>query len=78
MPIVLTDTQEMLRDSAMTFLQENAPISALRTLRDTRDPVGFSRELWQRCAALGFAGVMIDESYGGSGLGAVPCSGPPC
>jgi len=71
MPIVLTDTQEMLRDSAMTFLQENAPISALRTLRDTRDPVGFSRELWQRCAALGFAGVMIDESYGGSGLGAV-------
>ncbi|MCY1282231.1 Acyl-CoA dehydrogenase [compost metagenome] len=71
MPIVLTDTQEMLRDSAMTFLQENAPISALRKLRDTRDPVGFSRELWQRCAALGFAGVMIDEAYGGSGLGAV-------
>lgn len=71
MPIVLTDTQEMLRDSAMTFLQENAPISALRTLRDNRDPVGFSRELWQGCAALGFAGVMIDEAYGGSGLGAV-------
>lgn len=71
MPIVLTDTQEMLRDSAMTFLQENAPISALRTLRDSRDPVGFSRELWQRCAALGFAGVMIGEAYGGSGLGAV-------
>ncbi|WP_349605796.1 acyl-CoA dehydrogenase family protein [Cupriavidus sp. DF5525] len=71
MPIVFNDTQEMLRDSAMTFLRENALISTLRTLRDTHDPTGFSRELWQRCAALGFAGVLIDEQYGGSGLGTV-------
>jgi acyl-CoA dehydrogenase len=33
MPIVFDDTQEMLRDSA-AFLKDNAPISALRTLRD--------------------------------------------
>lgn len=71
MPIVFDDTQEMLRDSALAFLKDNAPISALRTLRDTHDPVGFSRDLWRQAAELGFTGVLIDEAYGGSGLGVV-------
>jgi len=71
MPIVLNQTQEMLRDSALTFLRESAPISALRTLRDTRDETGFSRALWQQFAELGFAGVLVPEQYGGSGLGVV-------
>jgi alkylation response protein AidB-like acyl-CoA dehydrogenase len=71
MPIVLNETQDMLRDSALSFLRESAPISALRTLRDTRDETGFSRALWQQFAELGFAGVLVPEQYGGSGLGAV-------
>ncbi len=71
MAIVLNDTQDMLRDSALTFLRENAPISALRAMRDSGDPVGFSRELWQRFADLGLAGVLVPEAYGGSGLGVV-------
>jgi alkylation response protein AidB-like acyl-CoA dehydrogenase len=71
MPIVLNETQDMLRDSALSFLRESAPISALRTLRDTHDETGFSRALWQQFAELGFAGVLVPEPYGGSGLGAV-------
>ncbi len=71
MAIVLNDTQDMLRDSALTFLRENAPISALRAMRDSGDPIGFSRELWQRFADLGLAGVLVPEAYGGSGLGVV-------
>ncbi len=71
MAIVLNDTQDMLRDSALTFLRENAPISALRAMRDSGDPTGFSRELWQRFADLGLAGVLVPEAYGGSGLGVV-------
>ncbi|ALD92488.1 acyl-CoA dehydrogenase [Cupriavidus gilardii CR3] len=71
MAIVLNDTQDMLRDNALTFLRENAPISALRAMRDSGDPVGFSRELWQRFADLGLAGVLVPEAYGGSGLGVV-------
>lgn len=71
MAIVLNDTQDMLRDSALTFLRENAPISSLRAMRDSGDPIGFSRELWQRFAELGLAGVLVPEVYGGSGLGVV-------
>ncbi|NSX02837.1 acyl-CoA dehydrogenase family protein [Cupriavidus gilardii] len=71
MAIVLNDTQDMLRDSALTFLRENAPITALRAMRDSGDPIGFSRELWQRFADLGLAGVLVPEAYGGSGLGVV-------
>ena len=62
MPIVFDDTQEMLRDSALAFLKDNAPISALRTLRDTHDPVGFSRDLWRQATELGFTGVLIDRA----------------
>jgi len=71
MAIVLNDTQEMLRDSVLAFLRESAPISTLRKLRDARDATGFSRELWAEFAGLGFAGVLIPEQYGGSGLGVV-------
>lgn len=71
MAIVLNETQEMLRDSALAFLKERAPIAALRKLRDARDATGFSRELWAGFAELGFAGVLVPEQYGGSGLGAV-------
>lgn len=71
MAIVLNQTQEMLRGSALAFLRESSPISMLRQLRDTRDKTGFSPALWKEFAELGFAGVLIPEQYGGSGLGAV-------
>ncbi|MBY4895903.1 acyl-CoA dehydrogenase family protein [Cupriavidus sp. AU9028] len=71
MAIVLTDTQQMLRDSALTFLRENAPIRALRAMRDAGDETGFSRALWQGFADLGLAGVLVPERWGGSELGAV-------
>ncbi|HJV85191.1 MAG TPA: acyl-CoA dehydrogenase family protein [Noviherbaspirillum sp.] len=71
MAIALNQEQEMLRDSAMVFLRENAPVSQLRKLRDSRDETGFSRELWQSFADMGFTGVLIPEAYGGLGLGQV-------
>ncbi len=43
MTLLLTEEQEMLRDSARDFLRENAPVSQLRKLRDSHDPAGFSR-----------------------------------
>ncbi|MGE8369240.1 acyl-CoA dehydrogenase family protein [Cupriavidus sp.] len=71
MAIVLNQTQEMLRDSALAFLRESAPVAMLRKLRDTRDETGFSIQLWKDFAGLGFAGVLIPEQYGGSELGVV-------
>ena len=71
MPLILTEEQTMLQDAADGFLSENAPIAHLRQLRDSRDPDGVSRDLWRAFGEMGFAGVVIDEADGGSGLGAV-------
>ncbi|MEM8800132.1 MAG: acyl-CoA dehydrogenase [Pseudomonadota bacterium] len=69
MALVLDEEQQMLRDSAMGFLAEHAPVSALRELRDTRDENGFSRALWKTMAEMGWAGILVPESYGGSEFG---------
>jgi len=71
MPLVLTEEQAMLRDSARGMINDNAPVSHLRHLRDTRDATGFSRELWKTFAEMGFSGLLVPEEFGGSGLGCV-------
>ena len=69
MPLILTEEQTLLKEAADGFLNENAPIAHLRKLRDNRDPDGVSRELWRAFGEMGFAGVVIPEEHGGSGLG---------
>lgn len=71
MPLILTEEQAMLRDSAAGFLAKNAPVEHLRRLRDTQDTDGFSRALWREFAEMGFCGILVPESHGGLGLGAV-------
>lgn len=71
MALVLNDEQTMLRDTARSFLADQAPVGALRTLRDSDNADGFSRELWKQFADMGFAGVLIPEEFGGVGLGHV-------
>ncbi len=71
MPLLLTEEQSMLRDSARGLISDKAPVAHLRKLRDERDAAGFSRELWATFAEMGFAGLLIAEEHGGSGLGAV-------
>jgi len=71
MPLVLTEEQEMLRDSARGFLAEKAPVAALRKLRDARDETGFSRDLWKEMAEMGWAGILIGEDHGGADFGFV-------
>lgn len=71
MPLVLTEEQEMLRESARGFLDEKAPVAALRKLRDDRSEDGFDRSLWKEMAEMGWAGIIIDEAHGGSDFGFV-------
>jgi alkylation response protein AidB-like acyl-CoA dehydrogenase len=71
MALVLSEEQSMLRDSARALISDKAPVAHLRQLRDSRDATGFSRELWQEFAQMGFAGLLIPEDFGGSGLGYV-------
>jgi hypothetical protein len=69
MALVLTEEQSMLRDSARGLISDKAPVSHLRHLRDSKDPTGFSKELWHSFAEMGFAGLLVPEEFGGGGLG---------
>jgi acyl-CoA dehydrogenase len=67
--LVLSEDQELLAKTANDFVAEHSPVSRMRKLRDSRDPVGFSRELWKQMAELGWVGIPFPESVGGAGLG---------
>ena len=71
MPLYLTEDQTMLRDTAKPFIADAAPVKHLRTLRDSKDETGFSRDLWSQFAERGFTGIMVPEANGGLGLGHV-------
>ena len=69
MALVLDEQQRLLRDTAREFLAGNAPVAALRKLRDQRDPLGYAPELWQQMAELGWAAIILPEAYGGLDFG---------
>ncbi len=69
MPLTTNEEQQLLRDSARSFLEDNSPVSRMRELRDERDATGFSRALWKAMADLGWLGIHLPEVHGGSGMG---------
>jgi acyl-CoA dehydrogenase len=71
MPLILTDDQQMIRDSAEGFFKDEAPVSQHRSLRDSKDAAGFSRDVWAKMAEMGFAGVLVPEAHGGADMGHV-------
>lgn len=76
MALVFNEEQRFLQDSAREFLNKEAPVEALRELRDTRDSLGYSQDLWRNMVELGWASIILPEAYGGlefgfTGLGVV-------
>ena len=71
MALVINEEQQMLKASARTFLKKEAPVAALRQLRDSKDEMGYSPELWQTMAEMGWTALTIPEAYGGLGFGYV-------
>jgi alkylation response protein AidB-like acyl-CoA dehydrogenase len=66
---VLTEEQIMLRDAAKSWVSEKSPVTAFRKLRDSGNEDGFDRAAWREMAEMGWAGIIIPEEFGGSGLG---------
>jgi len=76
MSLVLSEDQQLLKDSAKAFVDQNAPVSVLRGLRNSKDAQGYDQNLWRQMLELGWAGMAIPEAYGGfefgyGGLGVV-------
>jgi alkylation response protein AidB-like acyl-CoA dehydrogenase len=63
----LTEEQQILRNVARRFLDERAPMSKVRDVMES--PEGFDPDIWSGMAELGWLGLVIDEAYGGVGLG---------
>jgi alkylation response protein AidB-like acyl-CoA dehydrogenase len=70
MTFTLSEEQQLLKDSARDFFREQAPVSRLRKQRDAKKN-GRDPELWRDIAAMGWAGIIIPEEFGGAGLGYV-------
>ena len=70
MSFVLSEDQQMLRDTAMAFARDEMPVTRLRELRDN-GANGVDGETRGKLAELGFFGVLVPEEYDGVGLGMV-------
>ncbi|MGD0144208.1 MAG: acyl-CoA dehydrogenase family protein, partial [Rhizomicrobium sp.] len=65
---VLNEEQTMLRDAAKSWVSEKSPVTAFRKLRDSGNADGFDHAAWREMAEMGWAGILIPEEFGGSGL----------
>ncbi|SHJ81774.1 acyl-CoA dehydrogenase [Shimia gijangensis] len=65
---LLNEEQTMIRDMAAGFLDEKAPVDALRTQRDAGG--GFDAALLKDMAEMGWFGMLLGEDAGGVDMGA--------
>jgi alkylation response protein AidB-like acyl-CoA dehydrogenase len=66
MDFAFSEQQDLLRTSARQFLERECPPDMVRRWSD--DPQRYSPDLWQTMAAFGWMGLVLPETYGGSGL----------
>ena len=65
---VLTEEQAILQDQAKSWVNDESPVSQFRAMRDAGHANGFAPETWRAICDLGWAGILIPEEYGGSGM----------
>ena len=65
----LTETQQVLKNSAREFFSAVCPIAEVRRLMET--DTAYDAGLWQNMAHQGWTGIIFEEEYGGLGLGLV-------
>lgn len=65
MDFSFSEEQEMLRKMARDFLTTECPKDFVRQM--VKDETGYTPDLWQKMADLGWMGLIIPEEYGGTG-----------
>jgi alkylation response protein AidB-like acyl-CoA dehydrogenase len=65
----LSESQEILRDSARKFFAGECPMAEVRRLIET--DTAYDAKLWSKMAEQGYTGFIYPEEYGGAGLGIV-------
>jgi len=64
MDLSLTEPQELLRASARSFVEREAPRHALVAAQ--RDGTRLASELWRKASELGWPGILVPAEHGGS------------
>jgi len=62
-----SEEQAMLLDVAREFCRDKSPIAAVREELET--DTGFDQSVWDEMVSLGWAGISLPESVGGSAMG---------
>src|SRR6516225_4729448 len=65
----LSESQQILKDTARKFFSGECAIAEVRRLMET--DTAYDADLWLKLAAQGFTGIIVPEAYGGMGLGKV-------
>ncbi|HKD78653.1 MAG TPA: acyl-CoA dehydrogenase family protein [Candidatus Angelobacter sp.] len=65
----LSESQQILKDTARKFFAGECPIAAVRKTMET--DTAYDAALWSKLAEQGFTGVIVPEEHGGMGLGKV-------
>jgi len=66
MKLALTEEQEMLRKTARDFLVDKCSKKFVKQMEESE--TGYSRELWQEMAELGWMGLAFPGKYGGGDM----------
>ena len=64
MDLALTESQEMLRSSARSFVEREAPTHTIVALQ--REPSSLVPALWRKAVDVGWPGILVPAEYGGS------------
>jgi alkylation response protein AidB-like acyl-CoA dehydrogenase len=70
MALILTEEQQLLKDSATEFLAMNAPVEQFRDLRDNNYKA-FDESLWTKIVEMGWTSLTIPEEFDGLAFGYV-------
>jgi len=66
MDLGFDEAQQMLKNSAREFLEQECPTTFVREMEDNER--GYTAEFWGKMAELGWIGLVLPEEYGGLGL----------
>ena len=65
MDLGFTESQQMLKNSAREFLEQECPYTYVREMEESEQ--GYTSEMWRKLAELGWLGLAFPEELGGTG-----------
>ena len=69
MKLILSEEQQFLKDTALSFARDRTPVTHFRSLRDGNNVNCWDSGIWQEMVELGWSGILVPEEFGGSDFG---------